>query len=123
MRGRGGAEVWVLEAQTVARRVEPRRPPLLEACEMDVLGGRDDAAAGLGRDRNAVTLFRTVHPGDAGWSEDAAPVARQHFVADLDLLDRLPRPVGHRDQRAFDETLIRIAHSHEVAVGTGEQLQ
>src|SRR5438045_1620922 len=117
MRGRGGAEVRVLEA------VALRRPPLLEACEMDVLRGRDDAAAGLGRDRNAVTLFRTVNPGDAGWAKDAAAVARQHFVADLDLLDRPPRPVGHRDQRAFDETLIRIAHSHEVSVGTGEQLQ
>src|SRR5262245_18754520 len=55
--------------------------------------------------------------------ELAAAVARQDLIASLDILDRLPRAVGHRDLRTCDQALIRIANGTDVAVFLSQELE
>ena len=94
-----------------------------EAGEVRVLGRRDDLAAAARADADAVAAARREGVGDARRAHVAAAVAREHHVADADVLDRLGRAVGHRDRRPLDEALIVIPDHREVAVLAGQQLE
>ena len=64
-----------------------------------------EAREAVGSDRSPSSATEA-----ARWAEAASAETREHLVAPPDPLDRLRRPVGHRDERACDEALIRIAN-------------
>ncbi len=97
-------------------QVHGRRVTTLEACEVDVLRGRDDAPAAARGDLGSPPLLGDEPVGHARGPEVAAPVAREHLVADLHVLDRLDRSVPHRDRGALDQALVVVPDDREVAV-------
>src|SRR5207244_6469966 len=60
---------------------------------------------------------------DACRPESPAAVTGEHLVSAANLLDRLLRAVGHRDQRSCDQALVRVADGADVAVLLGQELQ
>ncbi len=90
---------------------------------MHVLRGRDDPSPARGGDLGAPPPLRHRGVGDPRGPEVPAPVAREHLVPRLDLLDRLHRPVAHRDRGPLGQALVVVADDREVAVLGGEQLE
>ena len=105
------------------RDVHRRRLAALEAREMDVLGGGDDAPAAARGDLDAPLPLRHRRVGHARGPEVAAAIGRQHFVPHPDGLDRLDRAVAHRDRRPLDEALVVVADDRDVAVLRAQELE
>ena len=87
----------------------------------------------LGRAHEAVPLLRQEKDGlpSSFLAEDlrnwcrpqvAAPVAGQDEIPFSHLFDRLPAPVGHRDERSRREALVLVAHDADVPVPASQAL-
>src|SRR6185295_17630345 len=79
------------------RHVEWRRETVAIPREDRVFGRRHNFTAPARRDVDEIFSLGREDVGYAGRAEVAAAVAGQDLVADLHGLDRLHRPVTHRD--------------------------
>jgi hypothetical protein len=91
--------------------------------EVRVLGRAHEPAPRPKRDRDPVHTRGAVHPDDRRRPERAATVARPHEIPHGHVLDRAPRPVGHRDRRPRHQALRVIPDHHQVATLLGQQLE
>ena len=97
--------------------VELRRNAESITREMHMLRRADECSASARRDPNAlvavVTFGRRLH---RRWTEITAAIRRKNAVALTDRFDWPHREVGHRDQRAFHQTLIIVRDGADIPV-------
>jgi hypothetical protein len=96
--------------------VQRRREAVLEPREVRVLRRADDSPTAVRCDRDPDGRRGHVRRGHPRRAEVPAAVRGQHEIALPDVLDRLRRPVRHRDRRSGDETLVVVPDNRQVPV-------